>query len=71
MFLLAGSAAMSNSYNYAQCAQECLRAATDSSDLTEKQLLLEMADAWIHVGLAQADVFNDPDARRLIPRIQN
>jgi hypothetical protein len=27
-----------------------------------------MADAWIHVGLAQADVFNDPDVRSLIDR---
>jgi hypothetical protein len=28
-----------------------------SSAVIEKKLLLEMADAWIHVGLAQADVF--------------
>lgn len=56
--------------DYAQCAKECLRAASVSTDFTEKELLLEMADAWIHVGLAQADVFNDPDAVRLLRPIR-
>jgi hypothetical protein len=27
-----------------------------------------MADAWIHIGLAQADVFTDPEAIRLLVR---
>jgi hypothetical protein len=27
-----------------------------------------MADAWIHVGLARADVFNDPKVRGLMDR---
>jgi hypothetical protein len=53
---------------YAEYAKECLRSASATADVTEKRLLLEMADAWIHVGLAQADVFNDPDARRLMGR---
>jgi hypothetical protein len=54
--------------DYTECAKESLRSASATSDVTEKRLLLEMADAWIHVGLAQADVFNDPDARRLMVR---
>lgn len=59
---------MTYPYNYAECARECLRSAGTAVDLAEKKLLLEMADAWIHVGLAQADVFNDPDAGRLMSR---
>lgn len=54
--------------NYAEYAQECLRSASATADVTEKKLLLEMADAWIYVGLAQADVFNDPEATRLLFR---
>jgi hypothetical protein len=59
---------MTYPHNYAEYAQECLRSANATTDVTEKKLLLEMADAWIHVGLAQADVFNDPDAGRLLGR---
>jgi hypothetical protein len=55
-------------HNYAEYAQECLRSASATADVTEKKLLLEMADAWIHIGLAQADVFNDPEAIRLLIR---
>jgi hypothetical protein len=55
-------------HNYVECARECLRSASAADDVAEKQLLLEMADAWIHIGLAQADVFNDPDAGRLMAR---
>ena len=49
-------------HNYAEYAQECLRSASATTDVTEKKLFLEMADAWIHIGLAQADVFTDPEA---------
>jgi hypothetical protein len=55
-------------HNYVECARECLRSASVAGDITEKQLFLEMADAWIHIGLAEADVFNDPDACRLMAR---
>jgi hypothetical protein len=47
-------------HNYAEYAQECLRSASATTDVTEKKLFLEMADAWIHIGLAQADVLTDP-----------
>ncbi|MGA8321106.1 MAG: hypothetical protein WBE48_09370 [Xanthobacteraceae bacterium] len=55
-------------HNYAEYAQECLRSASVTADVTEKKLFLETADAWIHIGLAQADVFNDPKAIRLLVR---
>jgi hypothetical protein len=55
-------------HNYAEYAQECLRSASATTDVTEKKLFLEMADAWIHIGLAQADVFTDPEAIRLLVR---
>jgi hypothetical protein len=40
--------------------------AAQSADL--KRAFEKTADAWIHVGLAQADVFNDPDAGWLMSR---
>jgi hypothetical protein len=47
---------MASQSRYVQYAHHCLRFAEDAKSKGDRQIFLEMADAWTHVALVDRDV---------------